>query len=139
MDAKALDRFVSKLDTSGDCWIWTGTTNGHGYGQFYYQKKKYTAHRWALHFLVEPVAEGLHIDHLCRNRLCANPDHLEAVTQAENNRRAGAVQKERDHCRKGHEYTPENTRLRPGGARRCLVCMRGYRRAYEERKRNEKS
>jgi len=74
----------------------------------------------------------LEIDHLCRVRCCVNPDHLEAVTHRENILRGNtfaAVNAAKTHCPKGHEYTPENTRIHTGGRRQCIACSRAYDRA----------
>jgi hypothetical protein len=123
-----LDRFTNKVDPHGPlpefdpllgaCWVWTGAIySATGYGSFVAT----TAHRWAYVNLVGPIPDGLHIDHLCRVRSCCNPDHLEPVTQAENNRRQAAAQ---THCLHGHEYTAANTYLDGKGYRRCRVCVR---------------
>lgn len=84
------------------------------------------AHRMAYEELVGPIADGLQIDHLCRVRCCVNPAHLEPVTQAENIRRGvspTAANRRKTHCKHGHEFTTENTRLVPEGriCRRCDV------------------
>lgn len=77
-----------KVDKNGPggCWLWTAAQDGRGYGVF-----EGPAHRFAYKLLVGPIPAGLHIDHVydrgCRHKNCVNPDHLEAVTQAENNRR----------------------------------------------------
>ncbi len=118
------ERLLAKLDTSGECWIWTGARRPGGYGVIGKSRGGVdSVHRVSYEIYVGPIPEGLHIDHLCGNRLCANPAHLEAVTQAENNRRAAEVRVANlTHCKRGHEFTPENTMRQHKGQRLCRTC-----------------
>lgn len=103
--------FVERVDASGDCWLWLGLQNAGGYGSYQVQGHR-MAHRFLWTRLVGPIPEGMTLDHLCRVRLCVNPDHLEVVTMAENIRRGFAppsLNARRTHCVHGHEFTVENT------------------------------
>ncbi|MFC8490724.1 HNH endonuclease signature motif containing protein [Streptomyces sp. NPDC057235] len=141
------DRFLSHVDQSNGHWLWTGAINPNGYGYFSLggrAGKSVTAHRAAHVLFIGPIPEGAVVDHLCRVKRCVNPAHLEAVTQKENMRRGNASiavalsnrrrGEEMTHCRKGHEYTVENTKYeaRKGNrrpSRRCIECQKaGYRR-----------
>ena len=111
------ERIRNRVDRTGDCWVWTGARTGANYGVTRWEGSLQGVHRVIYMTLVGPIPAGLHLDHLCRNTGCVNPDHLEPVTVKENNRRGILAQVNRDraakqtHCKQGHEYTPENTRL----------------------------
>jgi hypothetical protein len=130
--AKVLPAHIdAKIDrVESGCWEWTGAVNANGYGIVAVHRKTEGAHRVVYEILAGSIPAGLHIDHLCRNRRCVNPAHLEPVTQAENNRRAM-----RTHCLRGHEFTPENTYRPPRTSRAperfCRQCQRDK---YQARK-----
>lgn len=107
----------------GRCWIWTGADNGRGYGKAKVSGRSVYVHRAAYEALVGPIPAGLDLDHLCRNRGCYNPAHLEPVTRAENLRR-GANGVLLIACPAGHAYDGANTYLDPNGGKRCRRCHR---------------
>lgn len=119
------ERFWAKVNKGATCWEWTGTTAGRGYGSLTIRQRTKYAHRVSYELCVGPIPDGLEIDHLCKNILCVNPDHLEAVTHWENNRRSGSIsarQMRQTHCKRGHEFTPENTYIQPPNMRSCKTC-----------------
>lgn len=112
----------SELRPNG-CRIWTGALDRGGYGAINVGGAKHKAHRLAYELLVGPIPDGLVIDHVCRNRDCINPAHLEPVTHEENKRR-GARGGDWPYCRKGHPYDDDNTRITTTGVRICRACHR---------------
>jgi hypothetical protein len=139
-----VDRITDKFLVGDGCWQWTASLH-KGYGQINSgYGRPLAAHRVVYELVTGPIPEGLQLDHLCRNRACVRPDHLEPVTQAENKRRgeAGLVHKRRmealTHCLRGHEFTSTNTRV--GGTsdrpvRTCRACKALRERERRMRKR----
>ena len=128
-------RYVSPEPNSG-CWLWTGADSGSGYGVISDGDVKKYAHRISYEMFICPIPTGTEIDHLCRVTFCVNPQHLEAVTHADNVRRgvAGDEQKAKTHCPSGHEYTSENT-YTFRCMRYCRTCHRSHVRANDLKRR----
>lgn len=120
------DRFWSRVAIGGryECWVWKGGTTSSGYGRWG-SKPARQAHRVAYELTRGPIPEGLVLDHLCRNRVCVNPEHLDPVTNRVNVLRGvgtSATNARKTHCDSGHEFTPENTIDRTKGWRECRTC-----------------
>jgi hypothetical protein len=120
MANKSIDpqiRFWKKVKKHDQCWIWYGALNRQGYGNFALSgsrsaPKTIAAHRFSYMLANGPIAESLHLDHLCRIRSCVNPSHLEAVSPGENLRRGdhpNMIAHKGGCCTRGHFLTPENT------------------------------
>lgn len=131
----------SSLDERG-CWVWGGQKTPGGYGMIAVGRRKRYTHRTSYEVFCGEIPAGMDIDHLCRNRACCNPEHLEPVTRAENTRRGMLPDLIRarfalvTHCKRGHEFTPENTYWRPTGGRACKQCVRdrlGPRKRFKDR------
>lgn len=124
-------RFWSKVDKTaqGGCWMWTGSTSPDGYGVLRVNRATVYMPRYSWELANGPMPLGTEPDHLCRNRWCVNPDHLEPVSHRENILRGEspqAVNARKTHCPQGHEYTPENTKVQTRGGRLCRICQREH-------------
>lgn len=121
------ERFAEKVSANGECWEWTAGLMGGGYGQFHHKGKPNYAHRWLYEAVNGGVDKRLTLDHLCRNRKCVRPDHLEPVSRGENVLRGeglSAMAARATHCPKGHAYSGANLVIKKDGCRRCRECHR---------------
>jgi len=122
-------RFWTKVFPTDGCWIWIGERTGRGYGAFGLSRpirKRTAAHRWVYEEVVGPIPNGKQIDHLCRNRLCVHPGHLEAVTVRENILRGNGLparNARKTHCPRGHSLSGDNLYL-ADGSRYCRICIK---------------
>lgn len=122
--------------TSG-CWYWMGRVVHGGYGSVSIGHSSFLAHRASYELYNGRIGEGLTVDHLCRNRLCVRPEHLEAVTQRENVMRGeglAAQEARRTHCSRGHPFNGENLGIDRRGHRWCRACHQFYMKAVNARR-----
>lgn len=120
-----------KIDSNG-CWIWLGAIHKNGYGSTTNGSRsaKEYVHRLSYKLWKGEIPQGHELDHLCRNRSCFNPDHLEPVTRRINTLRGigpkklGQINSGKTHCKSGHPFDEANTRYRPTGGRSCRECAK---------------
>ncbi len=129
LEITPIDRFLSmiKIVESG-CWEWQGYVFKSGYGSFWFNDKTYRSHRFIYEYYHGSICPDLTIDHLCRNRKCCNPNHLEQVTYKENVLRSpftqASINSRKTHCIYGHEFNESNTYVYSHGKRECRICNR---------------
>lgn len=121
---EAMRRLLAKSIRQGECVVVTRGLTAAGYGRVQADGTGHYAHRFTYEYRHGPIPEGLVIDHLCRNRACVNPDHLEAVPQRINVLRGERAGIRATACPRGHSYTSENTYTNPQGGRACRTCIR---------------
>lgn len=128
-------RFWLNVRKDDDCWEWLGSHDRNGYAIF----GRTVAHRVAYALTSGPVPDGLELDHLCSNRGCVNPAHLEPVTRRENVHRSrsfAAINARKTHCPKGHPYSGDNLYVSRSGDRHCVTCRAEQVRQHDQRVRN---
>lgn len=128
-----VSRFWSKVRKTDGCWLWTAGTQSRGYGAVGHAP--WTAHKTSYLLTGQTIPDGLELDHLCLNKLCVRPDHLEPVTPQVNNQRAhdngqappsplSLRNAAKIACPAGHFYSDDNTYTNPQGHRQCRTCKR---------------
>lgn len=137
-----IHELVSIVPITG-CWMWMGVITPSGYAQTTVwdgtRNMGLTAHRVVYVEAKGDVPTGFHIDHLCRNRWCVNPDHLEAVSPDQNWLRGNGTPSHnarKTHCNAGHPLSGQNLKFELSGGRRCIACRRAR---YLERKQRQKA
>lgn len=121
---KELEKLLNRLTFVDGCWVWTGL-KGNGYGLMKRNNRPERVHRLMYEMLVGKIPADRVMDHLCRNRACVNPRHLEVVSQQENILRGvgtAAINARKKECLRGHPFSGSNLKITGQGKRVCLIC-----------------
>lgn len=105
------------------CWGWVGAINNHGYGYFYANTDNIAAHRYSFEYFIGVIPHNGVVHHMCENRLCTNPLHLELTNNSDH---AAFHLTREESCNRGHLRTEESTYIRPNGDRECRECRKLY-------------
>lgn len=142
IDDRLAERLWAKVERSDGCWRWKGSHTHNGYAQIHVKldRGKWSAtvaHRLTYVLEVGPIGDGLVLDHLCRNRGCVNPYHLEPTTDLVNILRGtgfAARHAKKTHCPAGHAYDAANTHVDKRNMRHCRACDASRKRLRVRRK-----
>lgn len=127
------ERFITKfvVNRNSGCWEWQANFTRDGYGRFFISvpgRRLVRAHRYSYEFFRHQLAAGYVLDHLCANRKCVNPAHLNPCTASEHMSveasRGNHPNAKKTHCKRGHPFSGENLAFTPDGRRRCRACYR---------------
>ncbi|PXH62351.1 HNH endonuclease signature motif containing protein [Klebsiella variicola] len=144
LPASTESRLLSKVekDLETGCWIFTGSRLPSGYGILWNGARPTGAHRISFQLYKGEIPAGKEIDHICNNRSCVNPAHLQAISHKENIHKSSTlmgVNARKSHCKRGHPLNGENLHITPLGARQCKECMRMHARNAKARKRDARN
>ena len=140
MHDSPIERILSQLTLSGECWEWNGSKDTGGYGRISVLGEQQSVHRLMYEHFIGIIPVRYTVDHLCRNHACCNPRHLQAVPHKVNVLRGigpSAINSRKTHCKHGHKFTPENTYTWRNGNRTCRICSNNLKKTYREKNREK--